>query len=109
MRQASVSQTSNYPRKGRTEIEASSGTEALQRAKDFQRPIHLLLTNVVMPGMSGPELAGELAPLCPEIKVVFTSGYAADAIARQGALDRAPTFIQKPYRPKARRDLRQGH
>jgi CheY-like chemotaxis protein len=82
-------------------LEASSGAEALEHAKGFQGPIHLLLTDVVMPGMSGPELAGELASLRPGIKVIFTSGYTNDAIARQGVLDPAVAVIQKPYRPKA--------
>ena len=73
----------------------------MEHAKDFQGPIHLLLADVVMPGMSGPELAGELASLRPGIKAIFTSGYTDDAIARQGILDPTAAFIQKPYRPKA--------
>jgi two-component system, cell cycle sensor histidine kinase and response regulator CckA len=86
---------------GYTVLAASSGRKALQHAKDFQGPIHLLLTDVVMPGMSGPELVGQMASLRPGIKVIFTSGYTEDAIARQGVLDPAVAFIQKPYRPKA--------
>jgi two-component system, cell cycle sensor histidine kinase and response regulator CckA len=86
---------------GYTVLEASSGSEALEHAKDFQGPIHLLLTDVVMPGISGPELAAELASLRPGIRIIFTSGYTDDAIARQGVLDPAVAFIQKPYRPKA--------
>jgi CheY-like chemotaxis protein len=82
-------------------LEGSSGKEALQRAKDFDGPIHLLLTDVVMPEMNGADLASEIASLRPGIKVIFTSGYTPDAIARQGVLDPAVTFIQKPYRPKA--------
>ncbi|MGB7848093.1 MAG: response regulator [Candidatus Acidiferrum sp.] len=86
---------------GYTVLEASSGGEALEHAKEFQGPIHLLLTDVVMPGMSGPELASELASLRPGIKVIFTSGYTDDTIARQVGFDRAVAFIHKPYRPKA--------
>ncbi len=86
---------------GYTVLEAASGTEALQRAKDFDGTIHLLLTDVVMPEMSGPDLASEMASLYPGIKIIFTSGYTDDAIARQGILDPSVTFIQKPYRPKA--------
>ncbi len=82
-------------------LEAASGREALQKAKEFDGPIHLLLTDVVMPEMSGPELARHMMALRPEIKVIFTSGYTNDAIARQGVLDPAVAFIQKPYRPKA--------
>lgn len=86
---------------GYTVLAAVSGEKALQWAKDFQGPIHLLLTDVVMPQMSGPELANQLAALRPGVKIIFTSGYADDAIARQGVLDPHVAFIQKPYRPKA--------
>jgi two-component system cell cycle sensor histidine kinase/response regulator CckA len=60
-----------------------------------------LLTDVVMPEISGPELASQLMSLRPGIKIIFTSGYTDDSIARQGVLDPAVVFIQKPYRPKA--------
>ena len=82
-------------------LEAASGAEALQKAKEFDGTIHLLLTDVVMPEMSGPELARQIAALRPEVRVIFTSGYTNDAIARQGVLDPSVAFIQKPYRPKA--------
>ncbi len=86
---------------GYTVIESASGKDALQRAKEFGGRMHLLLTDIVMPEMCGPELAAELASLCPGIKIIFTSGYTDDAIARQGILDPLVAFIQKPYRPKA--------
>lgn len=86
---------------GYSVLAASSGKEALQRAKDFEGPIHLLLTDVVMPEMSGPDLAAEISSRRPGIKVIFTSGYTDDAIARQGVLSPSVAFIQKPYRPKA--------
>ena len=86
---------------GYTVFEAASGKEALQKAKDLHGAIHLLLTDVVMPEMSGPELASEMVSLRPGIRVIFTSGYTDDAIARQGVLDPGVAFIQKPYRPKA--------
>jgi len=86
---------------GYTVLEAASGREALERTKDFQGPIHLLLTDVVMPEMSGPELAVHMAALRPGIKTILTSGYADDTILRQGELDPGVVFIQKPYRPKA--------
>jgi two-component system, cell cycle sensor histidine kinase and response regulator CckA len=86
---------------GYSVLVASSGTKALQHARDFRGPIHLLLTDIVMPGMNGPDLARQLVSLRPGIKVIFTSGYTDDAIARQGVLDPAVAFIQKPYRPKA--------
>jgi two-component system cell cycle sensor histidine kinase/response regulator CckA len=86
---------------GYTVLEAASGAEALQKAKDFDGTIHLLLTDVVMPAMSGPELARYMAALRPATKVLFTSGYTSEAIVRQGDLNPAGAFIQKPYRPKA--------
>ena len=86
---------------GYTVLEAASGQDALQQAKGFDATIHLLLTDVVMPEMGGPELAGQLGTLRPGIKVIFTSGYSEAAIARQDVLDPAVAFIQKPYRPKA--------
>jgi signal transduction histidine kinase len=85
---------------GYTVLETSSGEEALQRAKEFTGPIHLLLTDVVMTGMSGPELARQMESLRPGMRVIFTSGYTDAAIGRQGVLDPAVAFIQKPYRPK---------
>jgi len=86
---------------GYTVLEAASGQDALQQAKGFDATIHLLLTDVVMPEMGGPELAGQLGTLRPGIRVIFTSGYSEAAIARQDVLDSAVAFIQKPYRPKA--------
>ena len=82
-------------------LEAASGAEALQKAKEYDGTIHLLLTDVVMPEMSGPELARQVAALRPDVRVIFTSGYTNDAIARQGVFDPSVAFIQKPYRPKA--------
>jgi PAS domain S-box-containing protein len=86
---------------GYTVIGSISGSDALQRAKDFDGAIDLLLTDVVMPEMSGIELAAAIASLRPGIKIIFTSGYTDDAIARQGILDPNVAFVQKPYRPKA--------
>jgi CheY-like chemotaxis protein len=82
-------------------IAAASGNEALERAKNFGGAIHLLLTDVVMPELNGPELAKQIASLRPGIKVLFTSGYASETLANRGSLDPAVAFIQKPYRPKA--------
>jgi two-component system cell cycle sensor histidine kinase/response regulator CckA len=86
---------------GYSVIESSSGQSALQQARDFDGIIHLLLTDIVMPEMSGPELAAQIASFRSGIKIIFTSGYTDDAIARQGILDPRVAFIQKPYRPKA--------
>jgi CheY-like chemotaxis protein len=80
---------------------AASGREALQRAQDFQGAIHLLLTDVVMPDLNGPELAAQIVSSRPGIKLIFTSGYASEILAQRGTLNPAVAFIQKPYRPKA--------
>lgn len=85
---------------GYTVLDANSGTQALERAKNFKGRIDLLLTDIIMPEMGGPELADRIVSLRPDIKVIFTSGYTGDAIANHGPIP-ALTFIQKPYRPKA--------
>jgi CheY-like chemotaxis protein len=86
---------------GYTVIEADSGEQALKRANEFGGEIHLLLTDVVMSGINGRELADQIVRKYPGIKILFTSGYTDDSIARQGFLDLSVAFIQKPYRPKA--------
>ena len=63
-------------------LEAAKGNDALQIARDFGGPIHLLLTDVVMPGIGGKDLADKLATLRPEVKVLFMSGYPNDAITQ---------------------------
>jgi signal transduction histidine kinase len=85
---------------GYTVIEAGSGTEALQRAGEFDGPIHLLLSDVVMPEMSGRELAEQMVRQRPGIKVLFTSGYADEAIVQPGVLEPDNAFIPKPYSPR---------
>lgn len=86
---------------GYTVIEANSGEDALQRAHEFGGEIHLLLTDVVMSGMNGRDLAEQIVHKYPRVKILFTSGYTDDAIARQGIFDLSVAFIQKPYRPRA--------
>jgi PAS domain S-box-containing protein len=86
---------------GYTVLPAASGKEALQQAKDFGKAIHLLVTDVVMPELNGPDLARQIVALRPEIKVIFTSGYTSETLAQRGSLDPSVAYIQKPYRPKA--------
>ena len=86
---------------GYTVLEASQGEEALRVSAQHQGPIHLLLTDVVMPGMSGRELAERLTPLRRETKVLYTSGYTDDAILQRSALDPEAAFLQKPFTPDA--------
>jgi two-component system cell cycle sensor histidine kinase/response regulator CckA len=61
--------------------------------------VHLMVTDVVMPNMSGRELAKRLAPLHPEMKVLFLSGYTNDAIVHHGVLEAGTPFLQKPFLP----------
>ncbi|MBE0606640.1 MAG: response regulator [Deltaproteobacteria bacterium] len=82
-------------------MQARSGAEAVAAAVARTDRIDLLLTDVVMPGMSGKELATQLVPHHPEMEVLFMSGYTDDAIVRHGVLDEGVSFIGKPYTPLA--------
>jgi CheY-like chemotaxis protein len=82
-------------------LEAAGGAQALQMAEEHTEPIHLLLTDVVMPQISGKELVKRLCALHPETKVVYMSGYTDDAILRQGILEAGMSFLQKPFQQKA--------
>ena len=88
-------------RYGYTVLEAQNGVEAFLISNQHQGPIHLLVTDVVMPGMNGREVAHQLMALRPDMKVLYISGYIDDAGLRSGA-DRARTsFLQKPFTPEA--------
>ncbi len=78
-------------------LTASSTDEAIRLADARAREIQLLITDVVMPGMNGRDLAERLAPLHPKLKCLFMSGYAGHVIAPHGVLDEGPSFIQKPF------------
>jgi two-component system cell cycle sensor histidine kinase/response regulator CckA len=82
---------------GYTVIAASDGLEALELAQRTPHRIDLLLTDVVMPRLSGRELAERLAVQLPSLKVLFTSGYPADTVVRHGIAEARVAFIQKPY------------
>ena len=84
-------------------LEAASGAEAIQRERQAAEPIHLLLTDVVMPGLDGKEAAGRILARRPDIRVLYVSGYTRDAINRHGVLDDGIDFISKPFTPDALR------
>ncbi len=82
-------------------LEARHGAEALEVSNRHAGAIHLLVTDVVMPQMSGRELAQRLATLRPDLKVLYMSGYTDDAIVRHGVLASGIAFLSKPFTPDA--------
>lgn len=80
-------------------FEAANGQQALQIAEIYNRPIDLLLTDVVMPRMNGRELSEKVKALHPETAVLFMSGYNDDIISNHGALDENVQFLSKPFTP----------
>ena len=80
-------------------LEARHGGEALLICERHPGPIHLMITDVVMPQMSGKELADRLAPLHPEMAVFFMSGYTDSDLSGYGAPESFQHFIPKPFRP----------
>jgi PAS domain S-box-containing protein len=84
---------------GYTVLAAANADAALASARGHQGPIHLLVSDVVMPGASGRELARRLAATHPETKVLFVSGYTDDAIVHHGMLEPGLNYLQKPFTP----------
>ena len=82
-------------------LEADSGSSAIQAAAEFQGPIHLLLTDLVMNDLGGRELAEHIRSSRPDINVLYMSGYTEDEIVRRGVRDSRSEFLQKPFSPDA--------
>jgi CheY-like chemotaxis protein len=86
---------------GYTVLQACDAQDAVFMAERHGGPIHLLLTDVIMPRQSGRALVERLRPLRPEMQVLYMSGYTNEAIVRHGVLDPDTRFIQKPFTPAA--------
>ena len=84
-------------------LESRDAENALATCAKYDGPIHLLLTDVVMPQMSGPVVASKVAALRPGIRVLYMSGYTDDAVVHHGVLSQDMPFIQKPFSPAALR------
>jgi len=83
--------------KGYQVLEAEDGDSALRIVSQLSGPLHMLITDVVMPGMSGRELSARLCASHPQTKVLYLSGYTEDAIVHEGVLESGTAFLQKPF------------
>jgi PAS domain S-box-containing protein len=84
---------------GYTVLEAMDGPGALDLAADQSGPIHVLITDVIMPHMNGPALARQLTEFCPGLRVVYMSGYPDEEIEQYGVLEADAAFLHKPFTP----------
>jgi CheY-like chemotaxis protein len=84
---------------GYTVLAAANGDEAERVAGQHRGRIHLLITDVVLPGLSGPEVARRLVTTRTDTRVLYLSGYTNDAILRRGVLEAGVAFLQKPFTP----------
>ena len=82
---------------GYSVLEAADDKDALLICQQYKDTIHLLVSDVVLPGVNGPALARQLVALHPEMKLLFMSGYTEDAIVHHGVLDKGVNYIQKPF------------
>jgi two-component system cell cycle sensor histidine kinase/response regulator CckA len=78
-------------------ISADSGEDAIKIFRQYPVEIGMLITDVVMPGISGQDLAGILLQENPELKIIYISGYTGDAVASHGVIEEGTDFLQKPF------------
>jgi len=88
-------------RHGYRVLEAGDGEQALRISTDHDDVIHLMITDMVMPRMSGDELAQKLVARRPAMKVIYVSGYTEDAVTRREVLDASSAYVQKPFSPSS--------
>jgi CheY-like chemotaxis protein len=81
-------------------LEAGDGTEALRLAEEYDGPIDLLVTDIVMPEMSGRKLAENLRTMHPAAKLLFMSGFTEADVLQQGLLEAGAAFVEKPFSPE---------
>jgi CheY-like chemotaxis protein len=82
-------------------LEAGGGEQALALAATHPYPIHLVVTDVVMPGMGGPDLVARLHERWPDVRALYMTGYADDAVLRAGGHDGRVGLLRKPFDPPA--------
>jgi two-component system cell cycle sensor histidine kinase/response regulator CckA len=82
---------------GYTVVIAENGEDALRVSRDYTGPIHLMITDVVMPKMGGPQVAFQLAAERPAMKALFVSGYAENTVLQHGNIDVTARFLSKPF------------
>jgi two-component system, cell cycle sensor histidine kinase and response regulator CckA len=87
-------------RNGYTVLAAESGREALELVRTHTGDIHLLITDVMMPDMDGPELVKQLSTIRPDTRALFMSGYMDDTLGDYRILSTNANFIQKPFSPR---------
>lgn len=84
---------------GYSVLEAAEGLTAIELVRQYEGPVHLLVTDVVMPHMGGRAVADAVTSLRPAVKVLYLSGYTANAIVHRGVLDPKTPFLEKPFTP----------